>query len=457
MKQKFKLLMITKFIAQFTKKIFITKKIKLLIVTKYVLKEFLITFLLAFSFFFVTFFLNFILVHIQELLKKSIPIDLIIKLMITYLPVILIYSLPFGIMLATLMTMGRYSSDNEIIAFRALGFNIMKIFFPIFICGIFITIITFIINDQIYPAAWNQRTIITNNIKKIKPTFNFKSKTVQKHIDITVYTDIVNSNSINGLLIIDRDENNDKRIITAKNADVFTSKEKEGIIELRMNNTMLQFNNQNRPNDFNFGYSDHLYYFINLIELSNEDRPSMAKTTVENLNDIKKYKVEYDAKKFKKKNTFIQLKEEIRKYKLSYQDYLNDNISYDMYLKKIKIIDKNITSDSEQDSLSKLKKEKIQNSSLNSNSLEFYRKFANPLACIIFVIFACPIGIYSRKSGYQIGFILGLFLTAFYWFTFMGSWTLGQRFIITPIVAMSIPNLIFLIFGLIFLIKRLKE
>ena len=124
----------------------------------------------------------------------------------------------------------------------------------------------------------------------------------------------------------------------------------------------------------------------------------------------------------------------------------------------IKIIYKNISSDSDDEfTLLKLKKEKIKNTSLNSSLLEFYRKFANPLACIIFVIFACPIGIYSRKSGYQIGFILGLFLTAFYWFSFMGSWTLGQRFIISPIIAMSLPNLIFLIFGILFLLKRLKE
>lgn len=435
------------------------KNFRLLIVTRYVLKEFLITFLLAFFFFFVMFFLNFILVHIQELLKKSIPIDLIIKLMITYLPVILIYSLPFGIMLATLMTMGRYSSDNEIIAFRALGFNIMKIFLPIFICGLIVTLVTFIINDKLYPIAWHQRMIIINNINKIKPTFNFKSKTVQKHEDVTIYTDIVNNNNIKGLLIIDRDENNDKRIITAKSAEILTSKDKEGIIELKMNKTMLQFNNKNRPNDFNFGYSENLYYFINLIELIDESqRPSMAKTTLENFNDIKKFRVEYNNNEHNKKLRYITLIADTEKLKSSYENYLNNNISDKKYLENLKIIDKNISSDSDDEfTLLKLKKEKIKNTSLNSSLLEFYRKFANPLACIIFVIFACPIGIYSRKSGYQIGFILGLFLTAFYWFSFMGSWTLGQRFIISPIIAMSLPNLIFLIFGILFLLKRLKE
>ncbi len=434
-------------------------KFKLLIVTKYILKEFLFTFLLTFLFFFVIFFINFILVHIQELLKKSVPFYLISLLMLTYMPIILIYSLPFGIMLATLMTMGRYSTDNEIIAFRTLGFNIMKIFTPIFICGAIVTIITYFINDQLYPISWQQRNIIINNISKIKPTFNFKSKTVQKHEDITIYTDIVNDNNINGLIIIDRDENNDKRIITAQSADIIISKDKEGIIELKMNQTMLQFNNKNRPSDFNYGYSDTLQYYLNLLEFIDiSEKPSMAKTTIENYKDIKKFEIDFTVSKLNRIIRYFMLREETQKLKSLYKDYLDESISYNNYINNIKSIDNNLFSDSENvDTLTKLKKEKVKNSSLNMSLLEFYRKFANPLACIIFVIFACPIGLFTRKAGYQIGFIIGLFLTAFYWFSFMGTWTLGQRFLIIPIIAMSLPNLIFLILGLLFLIKRLKE
>ncbi len=147
-----------------------------------------------------------------------------------------------------------------------------------------------------------------------------------------------------------------------------------------------------------------------------------------------------------------------KEMKRVHKDYLDESISYNNYINNIKSIDNNLFSDSENvDTLTKLKKEKVKNSSLNMSLLEFYRKFANPLACIIFVIFACPIGLFTRKAGYQIGFIIGLFLTAFYWFSFMGTWTLGQRFLIIPIIAMSLPNLIFLILGLLFLIKRLKE
>lgn len=434
-------------------------KFKLLIVTKYVLKEFLFTFLLTFLFFFVIFFINFILVHIQELLKKSVPFYLITLLMITYMPIILIYSIPFGIMLATLMTMGRYSTDNEIIAFRTLGFNIMKIFMPIFICGLIVTFITYIINDQLYPISWQQRNIIINNIQKIKPTFNFKSKTVQKHEDITIYTDIVNDNNINGLIIIDRDENNDKRIIAAQSADIITSKDKEGIIELKMNQTMLQFNNKNRPSDFNFGYADTLQYYLNLLEFINiSEKPSMAKTTIENYKDIKKFNIDFKNSEYNRTANYIKLLEETQKLKFLYKNFLDGSITYNNYINNIKSIDTSLISDSDNiDTLTKLKKEKVKNSSLNMSLLEFYRKFANPLACIIFVIFACPIGLFTRKAGYQIGFILGLFLTAFYWFSFMGTWTLGQKFLIIPIIAMSLPNLIFLILGILFLIKRLKE
>jgi len=85
------------------------------------------------------------------------------------------------------------------------------------------------------------------------------------------------------------------------------------------------------------------------------------------------------------------------------------------------------------------------------------KKFAYPLACIVFALFAAPVGIYSRRAGFQIGFILGLFLSAFYWFAFIMTDSLGKKMILPPFLSMFLPNLLFVILGSIFLYKRLRE
>ena len=433
---------------------YISKHFKLSIVTKYVLKEFLITFLISFLFFFVIFFINQILLTIKPLLEKNIPFYLVATIMITSFPMIILFSLPFGTMLATLMTMGRFSSDNEIVAFRALGFNLMRIFGPIFICGVIITIITFIVNDKLVPISYHQQRITMRKIIQIKPTLDFKSKTIKKHDERIIFTNIVNDTDIQGLFIIDKDENSEKRIITAKNAQILPNKKRKGVIQLKMNDAMIQFENKDRPNEFNFGYSDSISYLFILQEFDDSDPANISgkyKSTLQNLNDVKKYKKIYLKDKKNSDNKLITLKEDTKNIQFMNEQYIKDNISYNMYIENIKKIDSNTSS------LLKLQSEKILNSGLKISLIDFYNKFANPLACIIFAIFAAPIGIYTRRAGYQIGFIIGLFLTAFYWFSFYGSIVLGHMDIFKPFIAVLLPNMFFLIIGAFFLIKRLKE
>ena len=118
-------------------------------VTKYILKEYLPTFFVACLFFFIIFVINHILYYIKPLFEKAIPLDIIGMMFVTAFPLFTILSLPFGVMLATLMTMGRFSTDNEIVAFRSLGFNIMKIFRPIFITGALVSIFAIWIYDSV--------------------------------------------------------------------------------------------------------------------------------------------------------------------------------------------------------------------------------------------------------------------------------------------------------------------
>jgi lipopolysaccharide export system permease protein len=428
------------------------KKIKFKIVTIYILKEFLPTFAITFLFFFFIFIINHILVYIKPLLEKNVPFDLVGMLILTILPLYILFCLPFGILLAVLMTMGRLSTDNEIVAFRACGFNMMQIFVPIFICSLVITFVGFIINDSILPYSIQEQRNTLRKIMYIKPTLDFKSKTVKPYAGKVIFTDIVKDNSIEGLVILEK-KDGQMQIISTKKALISSPPDRKNAIMISMKDAMLQFENIDRPNEFNFGYSDDISYFISFIEDSDENRNISGNemTTMQILNEIKKNKKEIsDEKKIRQDNMTV-LREETRSLEGSYADFLRGNIPENTYFDNMRKIDSNLTN------IAALEKERQHNENLNFNLIEFYRKFALPLACIIFAIFAAPIGIYSRRAGFSIGFILGLFLSAVYWFSYYGGEFMGKRNVITPFLAMFSPNILFLIIGVYFLIKRLRE
>ncbi|MBN2544857.1 MAG: LptF/LptG family permease [Spirochaetes bacterium] len=435
----------------------VNKRFGFTIVTSYILKEFFTTFIITFLFFFVIFFINSILLIIQPLLQKKLPLDLVIGLLVTTFPLNIIFSLPFGVLLATLMVMGRFSTDNEIVGFRACGFNYMKIFKPIFISGLIIGIITFIIYDRLVPASMEENFRLRKKIFEIKPTLGFKSKTIKKYDNMTIYTNIVEDTAIKGLIIIDTDENKNKRIITAEEAEILKPEFRRTAIELRMKNAMIQFDNKDRPNEFNYGYVDEMSYFIAFVEFdeSSSSYKNIEKTTIENLKDVSKFTITYNLEKIKLLKEFTRLKESTANLLYSNEAFLKNNISERQFKNNFNLIDGNIE---------KLKQNykgftynRIRDVNLNRSLIKFYQKFANPIACLIFAIFAAPIGVYSKRAGFSIGFIVGLFLSAIYWFSFFGLMLLSFKFILKPFLSSFLPNLIFLGLGLIFLIKRFKE
>ncbi|MEE9309108.1 MAG: LptF/LptG family permease, partial [Spirochaetia bacterium] len=112
----------------------------------YILNEFLISFVVAFLFFFCTFFINQLLVLAEEIFSKKVPFWDVLQFIVFSLPSILALSLPFGALVGSLMAMGRFASDNEILAFRASGVARHRILNPLLAAGVLLFLVSFVMN-----------------------------------------------------------------------------------------------------------------------------------------------------------------------------------------------------------------------------------------------------------------------------------------------------------------------
>ena len=86
--------------------------------------------------------------------------------------------------------------------------------------------------------------------------------------------------------------------------------------------------------------------------------------------------------------------------------------------------------------------------------MEYHKKFSIPFSCIVFVLFAFPVGLLARKSGRAVGFGIGLLMASLYWWLLFIGHTLGIRLEIPPVFAMWFPNLVVFITATVFLILR---
>ena len=422
------------------------------IATKYILSEYLPTFFICFIFFFMMYIINHILVIIKPLIEKNIPFDLVWMMIVTILPTYTMFSFPFSILLATLMTIGRFSGDNEIVAFKSVGISLTTVFKPIFITGFIVMLVAFGINDRLKPLGMKKQFETRNKIATIKPTLYFKSKTVKKYGNKVLFTDTVKDTSINGIVIIDRDNDNQKRIISAKKALFQTPEEMKEAVEIQMEDAMVQFQQKNRPQEFHYGFAETIKYYIKFMDFddANSFRSSAdVKNTLELLKDVQTQKTNVSNEINNKEGEYIRNQELFRD--TSYSTYYQNNRSSNSNKNNLRGLDNYLNS------MDRIKKDKPNTYSLNRRKIDFYDKFSLPLACIIFVIFGAPIGIYSRRAGYAFGFIIGLMLCGIYWFFYYGMIVMGKKMVLPPFISVFLPNLVFFVIGIIILIKRLLE
>ncbi|MDD3824213.1 MAG: LptF/LptG family permease, partial [Sphaerochaetaceae bacterium] len=126
------------------------------ILRSYILRQFLVSLLVAFLFFFFIFFINQLLLFAQRILLKNVNVLSVMKLVGLSIPQIMLYTIPFSTLSAAAMVIGDLSERNEILALRASGIPLRKMFAPIAVCALLLAVGTFLVADILVPYS-NQR------------------------------------------------------------------------------------------------------------------------------------------------------------------------------------------------------------------------------------------------------------------------------------------------------------
>lgn len=79
--------------------------------------------------------------------------------------------------------------------------------------------------------------------------------------------------------------------------------------------------------------------------------------------------------------------------------------------------------------------------------LEYHHRFSVPFTCLIFALVGMPLGIQNRRSGKAAGFSVSIFLLLIYYVALSATETLGEKALLSPILAAWLPNLVFIAFG----------
>jgi len=423
------------------------------VIYSYLTKEIISSFIVSFAFFFFIFFVNQILLIAEKILAEHVPILDVITLLVYFLPQIITIAFPFSMLVAALMAVGRLSADNEILAMRASGVSLLRAFFPLLVLSVFFTGIAFIINDYFVPLSKIKTNIYYKEMMTKNPGLEFESYTVKKFKDILITNGSVNGNKINDIVIIDKTANNEKRVVSARIALLLENKNQEGVISLEMSDVFSHIAGIKGNGNYEYSHAAKMIYNILFGDMVGGTVQTDAGP--QGMSSVDLYKVINERQKKLDDSTRLQQE------KVTLADYeLSQQVAYAYALSAGspgRIIERIGEIRQVYNNLAKEKAVVIQDRTMRIYLLEFHRKYAHPFSCLVFAVFAFPVGLFARKSGKAVGFAIGVLMSGFYWGTLFVFYRLGAQVNYSSFLMMWMPNFIILAAGIGFFMIRLKE
>jgi len=379
----------------------------------------------------------------KEVLTKRVPFDQVALLILFSLPTVIAMSAPFASLVGTLMTVGRLTSDNEILVMLSSGLSYKTIFFPAIVMGIIISLLSFFTNDVLLPAGTVQFNRLWRRILVSIPALELQENSVKRFKDTVIVTGGVTGNTIDSILILDKTNDGERRIIMANSAELRDSG-REGL-SLDLESAFVLSSKETVREDYDYATTEVLQYWV-----SNEDiiqhTPSVSPREMSS-RDVQAQIVRrrgdlalrVNDRMIRGATNALNLERVLRagpeSENWNRRNSLATNYTRDLTAIAAILDDRNLT----------------------IHVIEIYRKFSVPFGAFCFVFLAVSLGLMAKKSGQTVGFIFGNIIAVLYWSMLFIGQTMGLRVGTPPFWSMWLPNIISLVSGIILMIIKVRK
>ena len=141
---------------------------------RYIARELVLPFIFALGIIVFILFINFFLRAVDRFLGKGLDLFTILEYLFLNLAWIVALAVPMAVLIATLMSFGRLSEDNEINALRSSGISFLTILRPALVFGAAVCLLLIIFNTRILPEMNFRARLLSGDIYRKRPDMNIE-------------------------------------------------------------------------------------------------------------------------------------------------------------------------------------------------------------------------------------------------------------------------------------------
>ena len=382
--------------------------------------------------------MQFLWLYIDELVGKGLSFKVILEFLGWGSATLLPLSLPLATLLASMMTMGTLGENNELLAIKAAGISLQRVFAPLaIVCGV-ISIGAFFVSNDLIPVAYNNIYTLRDDIGRTKEEIKIPTRTFYNGIEgYILRVDERNDETgmMHGVMVYNHTKNKGNTSLTlADSAEMKMSKDKSYLTFVMYNGSNYEETNTKKYRDttlqmqkidfdkqsliiplenYAFQKSDSSRFSdqvksMNLKQL-NHSQDSIGKLNsegkAENIASLQRSRIlRYNSQL----DTGVRQKTPFIKEGLGQWKDIDDEI------KAVEKAKKN--AEEMQMNLTSYSRERYHHTFiLRLIDIEILKKFALSIACFIFFFIGAPLGALIRKGGLGTPAIISVLFFVAYW------------------------------------------
>jgi lipopolysaccharide export system permease protein len=432
------------------------------IIHSYILRLHLVPFLLGFGV--VTFILMMDLIfdYLDLLVTRGVGAWVVLQLFLLSLGWMIALSVPCAVLVATLMTFGRLSQDNEVTALRSSGVNMASVLVgPLAAAGV-LTVALMGFNSAVLPETNHSFLNLLIDIGRMRPTVKLQEGAfINDFPGFSILVQSINprTNELRGVTLYQQNAAGRPTTILAKRGRLaYTPDGHTAVLELfdgEIHEIPAEEGEIRRYRRLLF--NRHVIYLQGaggILERSvRQSRTDREMSTATLLGELRAVREQYASSLGSKRERLARLGADSsvtrwldpQRYSFAERAQLAVGgwLHRDDPLEAASARSPEWRSEialwrAEQDALRRR---------MAGLAVEVHKKFSLPAACVVFVLVGAPLGMRVRRAGPAVAFLsIGFFV--FYYMCLVGGEELANRLLIPPGFAMWLPNLVLGAWGL---------
>ena len=123
----------------------------------------------------------------HHFIDNDVPIRIVLSYYLNYAPLVVVLTAPIAMLLATMLSVGRLSRRNEIMAMKGSGLSLYRILAPILMLAVLLSLGSMIVGETLLPPATRRRLEIEENDIKKRPDQVVRINVIHIQPDGTVF------------------------------------------------------------------------------------------------------------------------------------------------------------------------------------------------------------------------------------------------------------------------------